>query len=98
MPSPAVASGATPSSRNAVVALPPMLLKSTLTARPVLVGFVPAVVDTVSTVEADGATLLGDAAPLPVGDVGVNTVNAIVAELLRPCASVIVAGRLLAPG
>ena len=44
-----------------------MLLRSALTARPVLAGFVPGVTATVNSVELPASTELGVAAPVPLG-------------------------------
>src|SRR5438270_12648749 len=76
-----------------------MGLKSPLAASPVLIGFVPGVTVTVSRDVEPANTLLGFAAPTPTGGVeeGV-TVREMEALPLRACASVIVAGIVVAPG
>ena len=54
---------------EAWLAEPPIELRSALTARPVLAGFVPGVTATVSRTASPGAALFGEASP-PVGEVG----------------------------
>src|SRR5438876_274017 len=70
-----------------------MLVRSAVTARPVLVGFAPGVTFTVSSVDVPAGTVEGDAAPVPLGFVGgAVTVRPIVAEPPRDWASVMLAG------
>src|SRR5947208_1016158 len=65
--SPTVTSPSVPSSKNGWVADPPIAVRSPVTTSPVLVGFVPGVTATVSRVELPAVTVLGLAAPVPVG-------------------------------
>src|SRR5262245_24145972 len=60
-----------PPSMNDCATDPPMALRSALTARPVLVGFVPGVTTTASVTGSPGAAAPGVDAPTPVGLVGV---------------------------
>src|SRR6266545_3105290 len=54
-----------------------MLLRSQETAKPVLVGLVPGVTATVNRVESPAKRVLGEAAPTPVGFVGVGTKSGV---------------------
>src|SRR5262249_61607959 len=58
-----------PWSKSCGVAEAPIAVRSALTPRPVLAGFVPEVTATVSSVVPPGATLAGLAAPTPLGSV-----------------------------
>src|ERR1700759_5256708 len=69
----AVASPLVPSSKNASVADPPMLLRSPVTAMPVLVGDVPGFTRTVSSVVPPAITDEGLATPTPLGLLGPAT-------------------------
>src|SRR5512133_1874608 len=69
-PSPAVASPLLPSSKKAWVEEPPIEERSVETVRPVLVGFVPGVTETVSRTDWPASTRDGLAAPVPLGFVG----------------------------
>ena|SRR5205809_673454 len=94
----AMASPCVPSSKNCCEADPPINCRSPTTLIPVLTGFDPGVTLTVSKLVLPSCRLLGLADPLPVGgvDAGV-TVREMEALPLRDCASVMVAGRVLAP-
>jgi hypothetical protein len=83
-----------PLSANACVALPPILLRSADTLKPVLAGFVPGTGVTVSVVDPDGATLDGIATPEPLNAPGVSTVSTMFVLPLRDCASAIATGKL----
>src|SRR5512142_2816739 len=65
--SPAVASPFEPSSKNVCDAAPPMAVRSTETARPLLDGLPPGVTATVRRVDSPGMRMLGVAAPEPEG-------------------------------
>src|SRR5437868_2345873 len=65
--SPAVASPWVPSSKNACVAEPPIVLRSPATLMPVLLGFAPGVTPTVSSVVLPARTVLGVALAAPDG-------------------------------
>ena len=99
-PSPAVTSPFAPLSLNACVGDPPMELRLADTEIPVLVGWVPGVTATVSRLVPPAGTVFGLAAATPVGGVGVFTLREIVALPVRDpgAVSVIVAGKLFAPG
>src|ERR1700741_3392056 len=71
MLSPAVTSPFVPSSKNACVDDPPIELRSTVTPSPVLAGFAPGATFTVKSVEFPACTVVGLAAPVPAGFVGV---------------------------
>src|SRR3569623_3705877 len=81
----------------ACAALPPMLVRSALTLRPVLAGLVPDVVCTVSRVVSVTDSVLGFAAPTPVGEVGATTVKLIKVLPARPCRSLTLIGKDFAP-
>ncbi len=70
--SPAARSPLVASSKKVWLAEPPMGDRSAVTASPVLVGPVPGVTATVSSVESPGKTAPGAAAPTPVGSVEVE--------------------------
>src|SRR4051794_16106728 len=74
--SPAVASPFVPSSKSCCVALPPIAVRSAVTLRPVLAGFVPGVTATDSVTAPPWTTVFGDAAPVPAGSVGVGVPHA----------------------
>src|SRR5215471_5076620 len=67
MLSPATTSPWVPSSKNDCPAAPPIDVRSPDTVSPVLAGPVPGVTATVSSVDEPAATLLGLAAPIPLG-------------------------------
>src|SRR5881394_1876619 len=71
MLSPPVSSPFVPSSKNGCVEEPPIEVRSPVTAKPVLVGFVPGVTVTVRRLDPPGTTTFGFAAPEPEGLVGV---------------------------
>src|ERR1044072_736245 len=56
-----------PSLKNCWFTAPPIDVRSAVTVRPVLAGFVPGVPVTVNTVDAPGNTEFGLAAPTPAG-------------------------------
>src|SRR4030095_6989514 len=62
-----------PLPENDCVAEPPIEDRSAVTAKPVLVGFVPGVTLTVRRVDSPGKTELGLAVPTPLGFVVVAT-------------------------
>ena len=70
--SPAVTSPFVPSSKNCWAADPPIDERSPVTLNPVLVGLAPGVTATVRSVESPCVTVLGLAAPVPEGFVGVD--------------------------
>src|SRR5216684_1955919 len=94
----ATASPFVPSLKNCCEAEPPIKCRSPTTLIPVLTGFEPGVTFTVRSVAPPSCRLAGVADPVPVGgvDKGV-TVREIEALPVRDCASVMVAGRILAP-
>ena len=57
--------------------MPPIEVRSPTTVMPVLGGFAPGVTVTVRSVVPPGATVLGLAAPTPVGGVGVGVERAV---------------------
>src|SRR3954469_2887537 len=70
--SPAAASGATPSSNNCWLALPPTADRSAVTTTLVLSGLVPGVTATVSVVVDPLVNVFGVAVPAPLGFVAVG--------------------------
>src|SRR5215471_11546876 len=80
-----------PSSKKVCVADPPIGLRSTVTASPVLAGFMPGVTATVSTVELPACTAFGVAKPVPVGLVGPAAMPRMeISSIARACALVVV--------
>src|SRR2546428_371379 len=67
MPSDVASSASVPSSKKFCDAAPPMAVKVQVTTSPVLVGTVPGVTLTVSSVPPPCGTTLGFAAPTPLG-------------------------------
>ena len=98
--SPAVASPFSPLSAKTCDADPPIEVRFPVTEIPVLTGWVPGDTDTVNRLVPPAATVLGLAAPTPVGFVGVFTVIEMVVLPVRDkgAVSVMVTGRLFPPG
>src|SRR5262249_35300268 len=74
-----------------------MLLRSTTTETPELVGLLPGEVVTLSTDVPVTATDDGAAAPVPAGAVAAFTVRLMLVTAVRACASLTLTGRTFAP-